>query len=215
MPTRRLKFEGQYRRYELPHRLTSLLVRGAGTDPGLRGSASFMSFGLLTQAVYQQFLVYMVGRLLPEYRVLYQHLHVFEDENGIELKDKGFLIPDLQLRDESGGLKLVIDAKYEEHGSGLPAADFYQAHVYGDLLGRKEGIRPLPTVLATPHHELAVLAGRRPLRRLDPRAHRPVTWCLGVPVGKLLGEDETATAARTEFAEALRRLVTDPVNSPL
>lgn len=210
----RLDYGGQFAPYKMPHTLSALLARGLGADPGRGGTAAFAAFFLLAHGVYQRFLSQIVARVLPEYSVTYDRLHVFETDDGAALVDCGYLLPDLQVRSQDGRIAMIIDAKYEDASTGLPAGDFYQAYVYGDLLGRKEGRKPMPVVLMCPHHSLAVLHGRRALFAVDGRATRPITWVMGIPLGKLLARD-SSDGAVAELRTALLALIAAPHQRPL
>lgn len=210
--TARLSYAGQYRPYLQLHRFARLLAERTGVDLVTAGQSGSLPFVIQLDSLFQRFLVRLVAETMaPEYEVVSRRQYVFEDERGKLLTQEAFLVPDLQIRKrDTGALVLLVDAKYEAAFPKLASGDFYQAHVYGDLLARKYGRRPLPVVLVSPAAELMAAGARRPSRDIDERPLRPVTWLLGIPVRTAVGGPAEARDLRCRLGAALRALIDNP-----
>jgi hypothetical protein len=213
-----LPYSGQFAEYLSLHDLAWLLLKGSGGDPAAIGKAAFVAFYARTDLLFQAFLSRLVRELVGDiYRVVVRRHAVFEDAAGRMLSDRGYLVPDIEVQDAATySPELIVDAKYEKGSPELAAADYYQAYVYGDLLGQKARRRPLPVVLASPAAGVRVGEFRRGSRELDVRAERPVVWALGVPVASLLSpEAKVRQVARAKVRQFLLHVIEAPTALPV
>jgi hypothetical protein len=182
---RPMRYGGQFAEYRTPHDIAELLLDGLGLS-GVHGlRAAFVPFVVETNLLFQKFLTVAISKTLgPGFEVRSERVRVFERLNT---KRERVVIPDIVVRDrQTGRVVLVLDAKYETAFPVIGASDYYQAYVYGDVIGRMNEPRPLPIVLAGPFSETSPIAWERVAERLDARAHKPITWLVGVDVPDLL-----------------------------
>jgi hypothetical protein len=185
IPERPRFYGGQYGEYRTAHDITALLLDGLGIAGRDQQQAAFVPFVVETNLLFQRFLAFAVGKTLgSRFTVRSERIRVFERMSRV--RDRT-LIPDIVVRDQaSQRVALIIDAKYEASFPVLSAADYYQAYVYGDTLGRVNEPRPLPVLLAAPFTDTKVVDWQKVLETVDDRPHRPVTWLLGINVKELL-----------------------------
>jgi len=197
-----LPYSGQFAPYEWPHRLAELLRAGSGASPDFGHAAVFLPFKVRFDLLFQRVVLRLVRDVLGSpYKVSERQFPLFEDAEGHLLRSR--LVPDVLVNEApTGRLVLVLDAKYEKSFPDLDSSDFYQAYVYGDVLGRHASVRPLPVVLVSPATSLKLVGSRRVRGDVDGRAHRPVTWVLGIPVERLVWGKEADICV---LREQLRR----------